>query len=305
MYFDTLGLCDFYPMKDRVSAKILNNVQFNELLGRLCNIGLSRFKWNGLPKTCNERALEMQLFFFGKALFFEDKEKGFMNTQVELPGPFNIYYESIERVAYGWNYHVTYNETNSVIIRANKTMTPDYLIVWTYAPKITNALRAIDVHMETLKRPFIIVCEDREKKSVRAALEKITDNEIAIVGRSFAQNNIEVMSMASTSYLSEFWSSAKNYMNQCLNGLGVDNNFTEKKERLVVSESVGESNSVRHSLESELEMRQQACDEINRMFGLNVSVEANQIEVFPYELMPMMQGNMGGELNDLPGNRVE
>lgn len=300
MYFDSLNLFGFIPHRDKVSARLLNDVQFNELLGRLCNIALSRFKWHGLPKSCNERALEMQLFFFGKALFFNDDTKGFMNTQVELPGPFNIYYESTTRVAYGYEYRKEYDEKNSVIIRANKTMTPDYLIVWAYTPKITNALRAIDVHLETLKRPFIIVCEDRNKKSVKAALDKIAENETAIVGTNFSQKDIDVLNLTGTCYLSDMWATAKNYMNQCLNALGVDNNFTEKKERLVVSESIGESNSVRHSLESELELREQACEEINEMFGLNVSVKANQIEVFPDEMLmtPNQEGGNSGVVSN-------
>lgn len=287
MYIDSLGLFNFHPRNDQISAKTLNTVQCDELLGRLCNIGLSRFTWEGLPETCNERALEMQLFFFGKALFFDDDTLGYCHTQVELPGPFNIYYESIKREAYSYNYHKTYTDENSVIISANKTRTPDYLIPFVYAPKITNALRAVDVHIETLKRPFLIRCDDKEKRSVQAAINKIADNEVAVVGSKFSNaNDFSVLSLGQQCYISDMWACAKNYMNQCLSALGVDNNYSEKKERLVVSESVGEGNATRHSLESELKMRELACKEINEMFGLNVSVYANQIEVFAEELLP-------------------
>ena len=303
MYFDELRLFGFVPPRDRASAKYLNDLQCNELLGRLCNIGLSRFKWNGLPDTCNERALEMQLFFFGKAVFFNDDTLGYCHTQVELPGPFNIYYESTVREAYSYNYRKRYTIDDSVLIRANKTMTPDYLICWVYAPKITNALRSIDVQLETLKRPYLIRCNDKERSSVRAALEKITDNEIAIIGTKFSQQaDFEVLNLNASSSLGDMWATAKNYFNQCLNALGVDNNFSEKKERLVVSESVGEANSVRHSLESELEMREEACEQINKMFGLDVSVEANQLETFHDELFEI---NMGGANNAVSRDSVQ
>lgn len=292
-------LPEFVPKRFTKSARYLNDIQCIDIFNRITNIALSRFKWTGLPDTCRADVLEETLYFYGKAVFFEDPDLGFIHTPVNLPGPFNIYYESIKREAYSFgDYHRRLTLDDSVLIKGNFTMSPDYFVTWTYTPKIANTLRAIDVHLETLKRPFMIKCQEKEKSSVKQALKAINDNEIAIVGDKFADsNNFQVLKLVDKSYLQEMWATLKNYFNQCFNSLGIKNNYTEKRERMITTEAEGEGNSIRHMLEAELSERQRACDEINRMFGLNVGVEANELETFTDELMELQAARVSGMLN--------
>lgn len=285
MFLGLYPLPRFTPCHNGASAAMLNQAQFIEIFNRITNVALSRFKWTGLPETCNERALEMTLYFYGKALFFEDPDLGFLHTPVNLSGPFNIYYESINRDAFSYEYEEQYTIDNSVVIRNDYTMTPSYMVVWNYAPKIADAFRAVDVHLQTLKRPYMFSCQEKEKQSVKALFNKIADNEVLVVGSKDMANpaNIEVLNLTTPCVLSDMWSTAKNYMQQCYTALGVENRFQEKKERMVSTEASGETNVTRHVLESALKMREQACEEINEMFGLNISVEANQIDRFPLE----------------------
>lgn len=287
------------------NAKWLNSVQVREIFCRLTNAALSRFKWIGLPETCNERILEITLFFYGKALFFKDDNLGFAHTPVNLVGPYNIYYESINREAWSFQYSKRYDISNSVIVRANLTMTPDYLIPWVYAPKIADGIRAADVHSQTLKSPFGISCSEENKQSAIRALKKIEDNEVAVFGNKYAEKTpYEVLNFVSTCWLPEMWANVKNYLEQAYTSLGIENTFSTKKERLVTSESEGQQNPTRHIIESELKCRQQACEEINRMFGLNISVELNEVKGFMEENM-MKEGiiELGGEL-DVPTHGV-
>ena len=298
-------LPDFVPARFAKSAKYLNDTQCLDIFNRITNIALARFKWDGLPETCRPDVLEETLYFYGKAVFFEDPDLGFIHTPVMLPGPYNIYYESTVREAYSFaDYRRRLNLDDSVLIKSNFTMSPDYFTTWVYTPKIANTIRAIDVHIETLKRPYMIKCQEKEKNSVKQALKGISDNEIAIVGDKFADvNSLQVLNLVSKSYLQEMWASVKNYFNQCFNSLGVKNNYTEKRERMITTEAEGEGNSIRHMLESELDERKRACEEINRKFGLNVSVEANELETFTDELIEMEAARvtgMGGN-NDQSG----
>lgn len=299
--FDIFGFClpglNLPPSRD--NAKFLNSVQVREVFCRLTNAALSRFKWTGLPESCNERVLEITLFFYGFALFFKDDDLGFIHTPANLPGPFNVYYESIRRNAWSFEYNKWYDISNSVIVRANKTMTPDYLIPWTYAPKIADGIRSADVHAQTLKAPFGISCSETDKQSAIRALNKIKDNEIAVFGNKFAEKQpYEVLNFVSSCWLPEMWSNVKNYFEQAYTALGIENTFTTKRERLVASESEGQKNPTRHIIESELDCRQQACKEINRLFGLNVGVELNEVEDFMEETM-LLNGTLeeGGNNN--------
>lgn len=292
-------LPDFRPVKIKNNSQYLNNMQCLDIFNRIANIALSRFKWTGLPDTCMPDILEQTLFFYGNAVFFEDTTLGFVHTPVNLPGPFNIYYESTVRYAYSFNYHAKRNITDSVLIKNDHTMSPDYITVWNYTPKIANVLRAIDVHCETLKRPFMVKCMEKEVPSVRRAINKIADNEVAVVGDSFNDpNSIQVLNLGTTSNLQDMWATAKNYFNQCFNSLGVKNSYTEKRERMITTEAEGEGNAIRHRLESLLDERRAAADRINKMFGLNVQVEANELEVFTDELIELQAARVTGLVDE-------
>lgn len=290
-------LPNFNPcIPKKKSARLLNDLAFQEVFFRITNVALSRFKWNNLPDTCNERALEMTLYYYGVALFFNDADLGYAHTPVNLIGPFNIYYESIRRFAYSFQYNKEYSIDNSVIIRCNKTMTPDYFITMNYAAKIADAMRSIDVHTQTIKRPYALACREKDRKSVEAAINNVSDNEVAIFGTNEIMDgkNISVLNLNTQCFLSDMWANVKNYFNQCYSALGVNNSFTEKRERMIVPESTGEANVIRHTLESEYEERKRACELINKMFGLNISVKINE-EIFE---------EVEEDINDVPNDNV-
>ena len=297
----------FQPARQKGgNAQYLNNLQCMDIFNRVVNIALSRFRWMGLPDSCNSDILEQTLFFYGRAVFFLHEDGGLIHTPVNLPGPFNIYYQSTVREAYSFGpFHKTLSMDDSVLCRNNKTMTPDYLSVWNYVPKIANCLRAIDVHTETLKRPFMISCGEKETTSVKKALNSISDNEPAVVGDRLANpDSIKVLSLGTVSNLPDMWANVKNYCNQVFSSLGVRNTFTSKKERVITAESEGDTNAIRHVLESCLSMRQQAAQEVNEMFGTHISVEANELEVFTDEMLEMQAARVAGNL-DREGNDPE
>lgn len=299
------NILPFFGGPKKMTAKDLNNQQYAEIFNRISNIAIARFKWSGLPKTCRPEVLEETLYFYGSALFFEDPDLGFLHTPCSLPGPYNVYNESIIRYAKAFEYDKEYNITNSVVIKANHTMFQDYLTTWAYTPKIANCMRAIDVHTETLKRPFIITCPDKTVSSARKMIEQISDNQVCVMGEKLGENGeIKVIPLATVSNLQDMWANVKNYFNQVYSALGVKNSYTEKRERMITSEAEGEGNAIRHSLESELAERKLACERINSMFGLNVSVEANEVETFMDELMEAeaarVSGIIGGDTEDVP-----
>lgn len=287
------------------NADYLNDIMVMDMFSRITNIALSRFKWINLPRTCNERALEMTLFFYGKALFFYDPNFGLMHTPFTDNSEYNIYYESTIRNAFSFNYNHTYNIDDSVIIRNNITQTPDYFTVWNFVPKIADAIRAIDVHTNSLKRPFIMYCSEKERTTYQRILKSISDNEIAIIGKKMPDDKgIGVLEVAKESYLADFWANVKNYLNQIYSSLGIRNSYSEKKERMIVSEVEGEGNAIRHTLQSALNARKEACIAINTMFkdqlDAEVSVEANEIEVFQDEIIERLNSS-----NEITINKKE
>ena len=61
--------------------------------------------------------------------------------------------------------------------------------------------------------------------------------------------------------------------NEALTYFGISNVNFQKKERLISDEVIRNQGGTIASRYSRLNTRRQACDEINRMFGLNMSVD--------------------------------
>ena len=104
-----------------------NSQLFYNFRDQIMNLALSRFKWVGLPPTCDERFLEYVLLTQGMAtISYPRKQEGmFYSTQVVQQGKLNIYdnptaWRSIGNN--GWNF--TADNTTGVIIYDNLTRFP-------------------------------------------------------------------------------------------------------------------------------------------------------------------------------------
>lgn len=281
--FDIFG-CDLLnlPLLDNIKSDANNkNIgQFAEVFNKLSNLAVSRFKWTGLPDTCNERMLEIILYFYGKELFFNDPEMGFLNTAVALQGPLNVYYEHIIRRAISINYNKDYNIDNSVLIRNNPTCTPTAYTVYIYSRKIADALRTLDVQMMHMKHPFLFRTDKKEVSSMRQVIKQTADNEIAIFGSDSFKKQGDLFDKVDTGIEwqgSEIWQHIYNLYNEIYTYLGINNPATEKKERLIVDEVNSNNMVIDMNIETQYQTRKKACEEINRMFGLNVDVEVKKL----------------------------
>ena len=65
--------------------------------------------------------------------------------------------------------------------------------------------------------------------------------------------------------------------------LGQNNTPVDKKERLITDEAEANNQLIDSFTDLQLQARQKACDEINAMFGLNISVEPRSTVEKPVE----------------------
>ena len=66
---------------------------------------------------------------------------------------------------------------------------------------------------------------------------------------------------------------------ECLDMLGINNANTQKKERLITDEVNANNGLLQLSNDVFYEARKRACEELNKKFGLEVSVERREINV--------------------------
>lgn len=261
-----------------------NSYTYRKYYERLMDIGLSRYKWNNLPIGIDERYLETCLFERGMAVFFYDdgvkvegKSDGYLALPCMIGGKLNVYNIPTQRTAYAVNgYQNKLDENDSVIIWNNRLHTPSISDVEAFARRLYNLDRTIDVNVMGQKTPIAILCTENQRLTMKNLYMQYEGNVPFIFGdKDLDINGIKAISTGAPYVSDKLYALKQQYWNEALTYLGVANVTTTKKERLINAEVNSTMGGVYASRLSGLKARQQACEEINKMFGLNISVEFN------------------------------
>lgn len=263
-------------------AKQLNNITYTNYFYRLMLIARSLFKWNNLPNGINEKWIERYLFSEGSCVFYKDPIIGFMVAKIGNTGALNYYDEPTTIRPYATNYLYENKNTDDqlmngedcVIIRNNADCIPTFPMIQLYSADLTNIKRTIDTNIEGQKMPIIIKCTDKQKLSLKQAIKQKQDNEPVIYGdKNLNTEDINVLKTDTPIVFDKLQVQKTNVLNECLTFLGINNANTDKRERLVTNEVDSNNEMIQINSDVMLETRKQACKEINKMFGLNISVE--------------------------------
>ena len=256
-------------------------------LSRLSELAMSMFKWKRLPDTVDSRFLEYTLFYEGAVIFFEDENLkdsqlaeggGYLALQVALGGDLDVYRIPNMRRAYAVNgYQNVLDQNNSVIIWNNMIRLPEYGRMMFYANKLYQIDRAIDVNVKGQRFPIAILCDESQRLTMKNVYMQYDGNEPFIFGdKNLDINGIQVVNTGSPYVADKLQQLKNNIWSEAMMCLGIPNSPSEKKERLVANEAKVSQGGTLASRSSRLEMRKMACDEINKMFGLDIDVEYNQ-----------------------------
>ena len=264
-----------------------NSVAEQYYLSRLSELAMSMFKWKNLPDTIDSRFLEYTLFYEGAVVFFKDESLkdsqlaeggGYLALQVALGGDLNVYRIPNRRRAYAVNgYQNMLDQYNSVIIWNNMIRLPEYGRMMFYANKLYQIDRAIDVNVKGQRFPIAILCDETQRLTMKNVYMQYDGNEPFIFGdKNLDLSGIQVINTGSPYVADKLQQLKNNIWSEAMMCLGIPNSPSEKKERLVANEAKVSQGGTLASRSSRLEMRKMACDEINKMFGLEIDVEYNQ-----------------------------
>lgn len=262
-------------LKYETAAKHQNNKVFNHYFNQLMLISKSVYEWINLPEGMNEKWIENYLFSQGKCLFFEDKTKGFMVTGLAPNGKINIYNEEtlVRPYATGYNGDQLENGVDCVIIRNNDESLATSDDIQMFAFKLATIERTIDVNIEAQKTPIIIECTEKERLSMRNFMKQRQDNEpLIFVTDKMNHEGIKVHDLKAPLVFKDLELQKHMVWNEVMTFLGLQNANQDKRERLVADEVEANNEQVEASLNAGLKARKRACEEINKMFGLNIDV---------------------------------
>lgn len=261
-------------------ANQLNNRTYTDYFYRLMLIARSLFKWEGLPNGIDEKWIEKYLFYEGTCVFYKDPNLGFMVTKWSTQETLNAYDEPTTIRPYATNTmelnngELLDNNENCVIIRNNDDMIPTFPTIQLYSADLTNIKRTIDTNISVQKTPTVVTCTDKQKLTFKQAIKQRDENEPVIYGdKNIDINSINVLNTSAPIVFDKLQIQKNNIWNECMTFLGINNANTDKRERLVDDEVQANNQLIKANEDVMLKAREKACELINNMFGLNISVK--------------------------------
>ena len=263
--------------KTNFDESLMNNRRtYAYYIDRLTELALVMFDWKNVPDTIDVRYLELTLFRDGQAIFFKDEVLGFLGLQCAVNGNFNVYRIPLKRRAYasnGYNNN-TLTIDNSVIIYNNYLRTNSVRDVKMFAQRLYDIDRTIDVNARAQKTPVLIQCEENQRLTMLNAYKEFDGNSpVIFADKNLDINAIKVLQTNAPIAFDKLYQLKTQYYNEALTYFGISNVNYEKKERLVSDEVSRQQGGVIANRYGRLEMRRKACEEINKMFGLKMSVD--------------------------------
>ena len=267
-------------------AQMANNMTFSYYYYKLTLIARALFAWKNLPNNMDDRWIEKYLFTNGKCIFYKDPVMGEMVAGFGQMSSINCYGDPTKVYPVAPNYvyegEQLINGENCYVIRNNDLMLPTFPTVRMYAFKLTNIDRAIDINIEAQKSPILVRCTDKQRLSLKNAINQRRDNEPVIYAdNSFDKDMITTLDLNPPLVFPDLQVQKHMVLNEVFTDLGINNANMDKRERMVANEVEANNEQVKASEDVMLKVRQEACKQINRIFGTNISVERRNFDEIP------------------------
>lgn len=242
-------------------------------------IQLTRFEWSGIPEDSyiDPKMIETILFDYGTAVFSFDEILGFTILWCAFTGDLDIYSIPRSFEAYGINgyrKHVT-AEDGVLIFDSNEYFLPGSYGCFYYAKRLAAIEQSIITNLLACRTPVVLQVPANEKLAIENAFKKVENNDPVLVVTDELDLKSAIKSInTSAPYLVDKLQAAKQSVwDECMLFLGFDNSSNEKKERLLVDEVESNNDQLAGYRFAYLDSRKRACEKINDMFGLSISVD--------------------------------
>ncbi len=256
---------------------------FNKNLDMLLSLAINRFRWDGLPETCDARYLEKILHRNGIAtLSFKRDEptRVYTTLQAMQYGAYNMYGYPVQWRAVGYDGITDYecDNSNGVLCYYNFSRLAPWNALEIFARKMTHYERTEDVNLTQQMSPWFGIAPQEKRQELVNLFKQITGGEPVVLGDPGLLdlvNNIKLIDMKVPLVTEELARSNQNVFNQALLYLGIPHLAFEKGERMIEDEARANTAPTNIMLLDCLQARRQFCNEVNRKFGLDVHVYFN------------------------------
>ena len=245
---------------------------------KVLTLATSVFDWKNLPHEIDKRYIEQALICYGQLAFFYDEiVDNFVILPFNTVGEFDIYNNPIKIEVFANNgYHRFLSRDECVLIFDNTLRVPLLNDIYYYTNRLTELDKIYNINLENQKTPILISCDESQKLSALNAFLKIDNGQPHIFTmKNFDKDMFSVMNINAPFLCDKLFTEKQNLYSEILSTFGVNSIGFEKKERLIKTEvenANAHNNIYRYS---RFEPREQAVEEVNRKFGLNITIEEN------------------------------
>ena len=251
----------------------------------------SMFKWSGLPDTIPQKWLESYLLVDGqcavinteKGLFATnggmgaDPDEYYIPTKYIVTNPYLPQNASTEK-----EYVISGSEQNAVLVR-NDTYTVGLMpLLLKYCTQmVENDISMTIADIWARATVAMSAADDQTRESAELWLKRLRKGELGIIGEApfLAGNQAESLrtnpigNVAGTlTDLIEY----HQYLKAGLyNDIGLNSNYNMKREAIMQGEAQLNDDALHPLIDTMLACRKEAAEEINRLFGTEISVEFN------------------------------
>lgn len=271
---------------------------YNYYFMRLASIAMSCFKWNGLPSSVDPRFIESTLFYNSNGLFFNDEVLGHLFLPCATAGNFDVYNIPTRRNAYASNGFQSMKTNNDSVLVYDNLMHMSLIpIVQAFCKRLTNLEITKDINLRAQKTPVLLQCTNQQRLTLENLFMKIDMNTPVIYAdKALDLDSLRVLDLKAPFLVSDLQKEKLNVMQEALAFLGVGGLEIEKRERLNTPETQEARQASAAQRKNRLRARQQAAEQINRMFNLNVSVEYDNETLTDYNNKPDAEPYEGGDI---------
>lgn len=297
-----LAIDDVGKSTQKQLAKFKNSFTYQNTFARLLLDALQRYKFKGLPDTISDRVLRQSLCWYGCACIYEKNGSLLALPCAPSGAGVNIYgdfgsawvfsmngraNEEVKLYIDGSDTDVFLNQTNGaslsgaargVMIRENDILFPFVRTTMQFAEAISDAYRTLDVVRANIKRPYLVTVEESVYNTAKKYFEQRELNYDHILSSGvFDPSKIQIVPIdVNGNSLNDSTSLIEWYENHFRELCGLKNNsqIDKKGENLISEEVTVNDQYTTAQNDRVVETVQKYLDIVNKLFGVNITVEA-------------------------------